>query len=83
MINEILKETGKIKDDKELAKTLIVYLKGEKLETSIKDFWNGRETNQTVIKNKFPNMILQLSLYFLLLQDINSFREIYRKWKKY
>jgi hypothetical protein len=38
MINEILKETGKIRDDKDLAKTLNVYLKGEKLETSIKDF---------------------------------------------
>ena len=29
MINEILKETGKIKDDKELAKTLNVYIEGE------------------------------------------------------
>jgi len=60
MINEILKETGKIRDDKELAKELNLFLKGEKMETSIKDFWNGRETNQTIMKNKFPNMIQQL-----------------------
>jgi len=73
MINDILKETVKIKDDKELAKTLNVYLKGEKLETSIKDFWNGRENNQAAVKEKYPNMIQHLSIFFLILQDINGF----------
>jgi len=73
MINEILKETGKIKDDKELAKTLNVYLKGEKLETSIKDFWNNREDNQKNIKEKYNIMIQQLSFLFLVFQDINGF----------
>ena len=72
MINEILKETVKIKDDKELAKGFNLYLKGEKLETSIKDFWNGRENNNTAIKDKFNVMIKQLSFFFLILQDING-----------
>jgi len=73
MINEILKETAKIKDDKELAKGFNIYLKGEKIETSIKDFWNGRENNNTVIKEKFHIMIKQLSFFFIILQDINGF----------
>jgi len=72
MINEILKETVKIKDDKELAKGFNLYLKGEKLETSIKDFWNSRENNNTAIKDKFNVMIKQLSFFFLILQDING-----------
>jgi len=73
MINEILKETAKIKDDKELAKDFNTYLKGEKLETSVKDFWNGRENNQSAVKDKYPNMIQQLSFLFMVLQDINDF----------
>jgi len=73
MINEILKETAKIKDDKELAKGLNTYLKGEKLETSIKDFWNNRESNNSAIKGKFTIMTQQLSFFYLLLQDINGF----------
>ena len=72
MINEILKETVKIKDDKELAKGFNLYLKGEKLEISIKDFWNSRENNNTAIKDKFNVMIKQLSFFFLILQDING-----------
>jgi hypothetical protein len=73
MIYEILKETIKIKDEKELTKTLNVYLKSEKLKTSINDFWNGRETNQSTVKDKYPNMIQQLSFLFLIFQDINGF----------
>ena len=49
------------------------YLKGEKLETSIKDFWNGRENNKSAVKEKYTDMIQQLSFLFLLLQDINGF----------
>jgi len=73
MINEILKETGKIKEDKELAKDLNTYLKGEKLETSIKEIWNNRESNKSAINSKYKDMIQQLSFLFLLLQDINGF----------
>jgi hypothetical protein len=73
MINEILKETGKIKDDKELAKGFNIYLKGEKLETSIKEFWNGRENNNAAIKEKFNILLKQLSFFFIILQDINGF----------
>jgi len=73
MINEILKETTRIKDDKEMFKELNLYLKYEKLETCIKDFWNGRENNQNVIKEKFTVMIQQLSFLFLILQDVNGF----------
>jgi|GEM_PF-3979489 len=75
MINEILKETGsaKVKDDKELAKSLNAYLKGEKLEECIKDFWNDRENNKTAVKENFPNLIQHLSFSFLLLQDVNGF----------
>ena len=83
MINEILKETGKIKDDKELAKGFNIYLKGEKLETSIKEFWNGRETNQSAVKDKYPNMVQQLSFFYLLLQDINGFIKQSYDSKKY
>jgi len=73
MINEILKETIKIKDGKEFSKGLNAYLNGEKLETSIKDFWNNRESNNTAIKGKFTIMTQQLSFLFLILQDINGF----------
>ena len=75
MINEILKDIGaaKAKDEKEFAKELSLYLKSEKLETSIKDFLDGRENNQCVVKDKYGLMIQQLSFLFLLLQDINGF----------
>jgi len=73
MIDRILKETAKIKDDKELTKELTLYLKGEKLETSIKDFWDGRENNKSVINEKFLIMIKHLAFFNLLLQDINEF----------
>jgi len=75
MINEILKDIGaaKAKDEKEFAKELSLYLKSEKLETCIKDFWDGRENNQCVVKEKYGLMIQQLSILFLLLQDINGF----------
>ena len=75
MINEIIKEVGaaKAKDEKEFAKELSLYLKSEKLEAGIKDFWNGRENNQSAVKEKYGLMIQQLSLLFLLLQDINGF----------
>jgi len=73
MINEILKETAKIKDDKELGKGLNTFLKGEKLEISIKDFWDNRESNNAAIKGKYSFLIQQLSFFFLLLQDINAF----------
>jgi len=75
MINEILKEIGtaKTNDDKEFAKELKIYLKGEKLDASIKDFWNGRENNQSAIKDKYDIMIKQLSFFFSILQDIKSF----------
>lgn len=74
MINEILKEIGaaKTKDEKEFTRELSLYLKGEKLESSIKDFWSGRESNQGVIKGKYNSMTQQLSFLFLLLQDLNS-----------
>ena len=72
MINEILKETGKIKDEKELARSFNTYLKGEKLETSLKEFWDNRESNSAAIKGKFTIMTQQLSFLFLLLQDLNG-----------
>jgi len=52
MISEILKKTAKIKDDKELVKCFNLYLKGEKPENSIKDFWDSRKNNNTTIKRK-------------------------------
>jgi len=75
MINEILKEIGsaKAKDEKEFAKELNLYLKGEKLDKSIKDIWNNRETNKTAINGKYNSMIQHLSFLFSLLQDINGF----------
>jgi len=72
MINEILKETTRTKNDKEMGKELNLYLKGEKLETYIKDFWNGREINQTAVKERYSIMIQQLSFLFLIFQDING-----------
>jgi len=74
MINEMLKEIGaaKAKDEKEFTKELSLYLKGEKLESSIKDFWGGRENNQAVIKGNYNSMTKQLSFLFLLLQDLNN-----------
>jgi len=74
MITEILKEIGsaKTKDDREFLKSLNLYLKGEKLEIFIKDFQNNREGNEAKINENYPNLIQQLSFYYLLLQDINS-----------
>jgi len=75
MITEMLKEIGsaKTKDDKEFLKELNLYLKGEKLNGVIKSFWSNRETNNAKINEKYPNLIQQLSLYYLLLQDVNGF----------
>jgi len=75
MINEILKDivAAKAKDEKEFTKELSLYLKSEKLETSIKDIWDGRENNQFAVKEKYGLMIRHLSFLFLLLQDISGF----------
>jgi len=75
MITEILKEIGsaKTKDEREFEKCLNLYLKGEKLDSAIKDLWGSKENNIVKIKEKYPKMTQQLSFYYLLLQDINGF----------
>jgi len=74
MILEMLKEigSGKTKDDKEFFKELNLYLKGDKLKASIADFRTNRDNNSKIIEN-YPNLIQQLSFYYLLLQDVNGF----------
>jgi len=84
MINEIMKEIGstKNKDDKEINKCLKVYLSGEKLEYFIKDYWDIRENNKIAVEQKYPNLIKHLTFFFLLLADINNFKDASYKEKK-
>jgi len=84
MINELLKEIGtvKAKDEKEFSKSLNAYLKGDKLEACIKDFWKNREDNKTAVREKYPSLMQQLTFYFILLQDINNIiNETYKNKK--
>jgi len=84
MINEILKEIGstKNKDEKELNKSLKAYLSGEKLENSIKEFWDKRENGKTAIIRDYPGLIKHMTFFFLLLSDINDFKDASFKEKK-
>jgi len=84
MINEILKEVGsaKNKDEKEFNKSLKAYLSGAKLECSIKDYWEKRENNKTAVQQKYPDLIKQLTFFFMLLSDINQFKDASYKEKK-
>ena len=79
MINTIINDIGSEKVTKKdiFIENLYSYINGDKLEFIIKDFWNYRNKTKKNIEKNHIKLFKQLSFFFLLLQDINNFTEMF------